>query len=355
MRSPFAVGSGMLAALVLLLPAVLLGTVALAACGGSDTDGDSAATATTAPPSASPQTLPVAVEEFRGMLPVVTTSTLVKERPYGTEKTVQRAVGDVVQMRHAVWTYRQKSSDRRLNGIYDVVINVDQRQSDMSATLWGTSVLRNRGGAWVGKWTGGIAAGGDEHHMYWTMKGTGDYAGLVYHGNGWFVEAGAGFTPDIQIVYAGWIETKDGSPVPMSPGPGSTPENWTPVVIRATFAEVGYDTGLFTLDTEASDPRVSGRLEGTLVPCGGDWTYRADGSVDYTGERTLTNESGTWGCPDMKGVRGPGTVEHFQYWLYSGSGAYADLAFHYLSHFMERQDYVTGDTLVDTGWIEEHN
>jgi hypothetical protein len=39
--------------------------------------------------------------------------------------------------------------------------------------------------------------------------------------------------------------------------------------------------------------------------------------------------------------------------VYSGSGAHAGLTYHYLSHFMERQNYMTGDTLVDTGWIEE--
>jgi len=336
-----------LAALVLLLFATALGTATLSACGGSSTQaGSSSATPTATSSSATPRPLPVAVKEFRGTLPVLTVSMLVEQGPYESTKTV----GDVVQMRNAVWTYRQESSDPRLTGTYNVMINVDQRQSDLSATLWGTSRLRNAGGTWAGPWTGAIAAGGNEHHMFWTMKGEGEYAGLVFHGNGWFVEAGEGFTPDIQIVFAGYLETTDGSPVPSAPGPGSTPANLTPVVVMATFDQVGYDTHVFTLDAEASDPRASGRLSGTLVERS---VQRLDGSVDYGGSWTLTNEEGDWACPDVLGVRGGGTVEHFQYWVYTGSGAYEGLTLHYLSHFMERKTFVTGDTLVDTGWIEE--
>ena len=64
------------------------------------------------------------------MLPYVSTSSLVRERSYASTKTV----GDVVQMRHAVWTFRCACSDPRLAGTEEVVINGDQRQSDMSAT-----------------------------------------------------------------------------------------------------------------------------------------------------------------------------------------------------------------------------
>lgn len=338
-------------AVLLILPTV---AAASSACGGSTTGATlstpavaSAAAATTAAaPSSSSQTLPVAVQEFHGMLPVITVSSLVKDRPYKSTETV----GRVVKMRHAVWTYRQKSSDPRLNGTYDVVINTDQRQDDMSATLWGTSVMRSKGGTWVGRWTGGIAAGGDGHHLYWTMKGTGDYAGLVYHGNGWFVEAGEGFTPDIQIVYAGWIEMKDGSPVPPAPGPGSTPPDLTPVVSIATFDQTAHEgPGPWILDVAASDSRVSGLSEGTLMETG---DARSDDSVDYSGEWTLTNEAGTWESR-LLGVRGPGMVEHFQYVTGAGSGAYAGLISHELSHFLGRRDYVAGDTFIQTGWIEE--
>jgi hypothetical protein len=181
--------------------------------------------------SATASLQPAAVHEFRGMLPFVFTQSLVTEGPYESTETV----GDVVQMRNAEWTYRiETSSDPRLAGTEQVVINVDQRQSDMSARLWGTSVLSNQGGTWVGDWTGDIASGGNVHHVHQAAKGTGGYAGLVAHFSGWFVEAGEGFTLDIQIVNAGWIESTDGSPVPLAPGPGTTPADWTPVVGIAT-------------------------------------------------------------------------------------------------------------------------
>ena len=217
----------------LLLLTGLLAAGMLVACGGPTPAASSPTVTPSAMANASPQ---AAAEEFRGMLPYVCTSSLIKERPYASTKTV----GDVVQMRHAVWTFRCASSDPRLAGREDIVINCDQRQSDMSATVWGTSRLRNAGGTWVKRWTGGIAAGGDVHHFYGTLKGTGGYAGLVAHGSGWVAEAGEGFTSDLQIVGAGWIETADGSPVPPAPGPGTTPANWTPVVGIATLKNTAY-------------------------------------------------------------------------------------------------------------------
>jgi hypothetical protein len=341
------------ATLAVLLTLSVATAVTLTACGNATTaatqsaapaPASAAAMPTTAAPSAS-QALPVAVKEFHGMLPVVFVVTLVKERPYRSTKTVE----EFVQARHAVWTFRQKSFDPRLSGVLTSVINADQRKGDMSATLWGTSTVRNSGGSWAGPWTGGIAAGGDEHHFYWTAKGTGDYAGLVYHGNGWLTEAGQGFTSDLQELWAGWIETKDGSPVPAAPGPGSTPANWTPFVTIATMGQTGYDSGSWTMDVQASDARVGGNAEGTIVEAG---AARSDGSVDYNGVWSVTNEGGAWDS-SLYGVRGPGTVEHFQYWTYSGSGAYAGLTFNKLAHFMERGNFVTGDRFIETGWIEE--
>ena len=46
------------------------------------------------------------------MLPYVSTSWLVKDRPYASTRTV----GGVKQMRNAVWTFRLASSDLRLAG-----------------------------------------------------------------------------------------------------------------------------------------------------------------------------------------------------------------------------------------------
>jgi hypothetical protein len=325
------------------LALLVVSVLALAACGGSD------ATPTTSPAAMSGATTssasaPTAAHEFRGMLPIVWTQSLIKQRPYRSTKTV----GDVVRMRHALWTYRAESSDPRLSGRIDVVINGDQRQSDMSARLWGTSRLSNSGGTWVQRWTGGIAAGGDVHHVYGTFKGSGGYAGLVAHESGWFAEAGEGFTPDIQTVGAGWIETSDGSPVPAASGPGTTPPSWTPVVGVATLR----DNSDWTFDLTMSDPRLSGTQVGSPEEIG---TSRSDGSIDFRAASTLTNQDGAWTSPaGTVDVRGPAPrSEHFMYWTSTGSRAYAGLTYHGFWHFMEPQPLEVGDTFVWTGFVEE--
>jgi len=347
LRSHLTCGSRLACALCLLL-AVALGAVGVSACGGSSTESVSPAAIVSGTPVA--LATPPAAQEVRVMLPVVFTQSLVKRHGGGSSKTV----GDVVQMRHVMWTYRNRSSDPRLSGRYVVIFNVDQRQADMSGRWWGTSRLSNQGGTWVGKFTGGIAGGGDAHHCYATQKGTGSYAGLVSHSSGWFVEAGEGFTPDIQIVNAGWIETSDGSPVPPAPGPGTTPSNWTPVVGIATTVQTGYDgPGPWVFDLQQSDPRLSGRLEGGVEEIG---SARSDGSIDYYASNTLSNQDGAWetlvSADPM--VRGPSPgYEHFMYWTSTGSGAYAGLTYHGFWRFMEPHDFVPGDTFVYTGWIEE--
>ena len=325
---------------------LLVGSMVMAACG--DSVDETASTTPTASPAAPPAS--AAAEEFRGMLPYVWTESLIKQRPYRSKKTV----GDVLQMRHAVWSYRRASSDPRLIGRIDIVINCDQRQSDMSATVWGTSRLRSAGGAWVQRWTGGIAAGGDVHHVYGTYKGTGGYAGLVAHESGWFVEAGEGFTPDIQMVGAGWIETADDSPVPPAPGPGTTPANWTPVVGIATLKNTAYSgSGPWVLDVVQSDSRLIGRQESYFEEIG---TERPDGSIDYRVPTTWSNQDGTWQPTTSSAamVRGPRPAfEHFQYGPSAGSGAYEGLTYHNFSYYPEPKPFVPGDTFIYTGWIEE--
>jgi len=330
-----------------LLLAAALGVTGVSACGGSSTESAAPAAVVNGTPVALATS--AAVQESRGMLPYVSTSSLIKERPYASTRTV----GGVVQMRHAVWTFRRASSDPRLAGTEEVVVNCDQRQSDMSATTWGTSRLRNAGGTWVKRWTGGIAAGGDAHHFYGTLKGTGGYAGLVAHGSAWVAESGEGFTSDLQIVEAAWIETKDGSPVPPAPGPGTTPANWTPVVGIATTKDTNYDgNGAWLWDLAMSDQRVSGEHVGSPEEIG---SQRADGSIDYLAESTLTNQDGAWDSPSgIVNLRGPGPgFEHFMYWTSTGSGAYAGLTYHGFWRFMEPQPLMIGDTFVWTGFIEE--
>ena len=331
----------------LLLVTGLLAAGMLAACGGPTP----AAGAPTVTPSAMVNASPrAAAKEFRGMLPYVYAMSLVKERPSGTTKTV----GDVVQTRHAVWVFQRDSSDPRLAGTEVIVINVDQRRSDLSATLWGTSRVRNAGGTWVKRWTGGIAAGGDVHHFYGTLKGTGGYAGLVAHESGWVAEAGDGFTSDLRIVGGAWIETADGSPVPAAPGPGTTPADWTPVVGIATLKNTAYSgSGPWVCDVVQSDPRLNGRQESFFEEIGAE---RPDGSIDYRFANTVSNPDGIWQPTTSTAamVRGPGPdLEHFQYFPSAGSGAYGGLTYHAFSYYPEPEPFVPGDTIVLTGWIEE--
>jgi hypothetical protein len=331
---------------------LLAGSAVMAACGGSTTSGSPPEASAASIPSGSPVAFssPATVREFHDMLPYISTSSLVKERPYASTKTV----GDVVQMRHAVWTFRLSGSDPRLAGTEEVVVNCDQRQSDMSATTWGTSRLRNAGGTWVKRWTGGIAAGGDVHHFFATLKGTGGYAGLVAHGSAWVAESGEGFTSDLEIVGAGWIETTDGSPVPPAPGPGTTPANWTPVVGIATLKNTAYSgPGPWVCDVVQSDPRLNGRMETYFEELGAE---RPDRSIDYRVASTVSNADGTWQPTTSTDamVRGPGPVlEHFQYLPSAGSGAYEGLTYHDFCYYPEPEPVVPGHTFVLTGWIEE--
>jgi hypothetical protein len=338
----------------------LVGATLLLLAGGVFTTGCGGSTGGTPPPAstvaASPAATlaahpsPAAVREFRGMLPYVYTSSLIEERPSGSTKTV----GGVVQTRRAVWVFRRASSDPRLAGREVVVLNVDQRQSDSSAIMWGTSRLRNAGGTWVKRWTGGIAAGGDVHHFYGTLAGTGGYAGLVAHESGYVAEAGKGFTSDIRIVGGAWIETTDGSPVPPAPGPGTTPADWTPVVGIATLKNTAY-TGPdpWILDVVQSDPRLNGRMETRFEEIG---ARRSDGSIDYRVACTVSNTDGTWQPTTSAAamVRGPDPfLEHFQYLPSAGTGAYEGLVYHDFSYYPEPEPFVPGQTFILTGWIEE--
>ena len=217
------------------------------------------------------------------------------------------------------------------------------------------AVLRNAGGTWVQKWTGGIAAGGDVHHVYGTFKGTGGYAGLVAHESGWFAEAGEGFTPDIQVVGAGWIETTDGSPVPPAPGPGTTPANWTPVVGVAT-----------TEEDRVQRPRPLGpgrRAVGRARewPAGG--RHRGD-RRDAAGRKPRLPHRVH---DQQRGRRVGQPMVHRRRWCAArgrttstsstgrptGSGAYAGLTYHGFWYFPERNSFRPGDTFVWSGWIEE--
>jgi hypothetical protein len=320
-----------------------------AACGSSATGGAAPVSPGATGAELTAHVSPAAATRLRGMLPYVYTSSLTRERSYRSVKTV----GDVVQMRHAVWTFRRASSDPRLAGREDVVLNADQRQRDMSATLWGTSRVTNAGGTWVKRWTGGVAAGGDVYHFYGTLRGAGGYAGLVAHESGRVTMAGSGSTSGLRIVGGAWIETRDGSPVPPAPGRGTTPPEWTPVVGIATMEKTAYtDPGPWVWSLRQSDARVSGRVEGHIQESG---DARPDGSADLIASNVITNQDGAWNAPSgLVQVRGPGPrYEHFLYWTSEGSGAYTGLTYHGFWYFPETHEFVPGDEFVWTGWVDE--
>lgn len=323
-------------ALVLCLLLAAAGAVAAGGCGGASSQ----------VPATQPA--PVAVQEFHGMLPYVWTQSLTERR----EDFRQVGAG---REWYTVCTLRQESSDPRLSGTVRIVVNMRSRARDRSAHMRGTWRLRNQGGTWLGTWTGGIpgrASGAGGQPAYRSARGTGGYTGLVTRGSWWFPEAGAGYVQlGIKYVGAGWIETTDGSPVPPAPGPGTTPAYWTPVVGIATMRQTAYDTSdPWILELEQSDPRVSGRLEGFIEEIG---RQRSDGSIDYSAWSTLSNARGAWKAPAVTAVRGPGGIEHFQYWTSAGSGAYADLYYHVFWRFMERRPLAPGDTWTWAGLIEE--
>jgi hypothetical protein len=338
-RNPVTLRSRLVLALCLLLAAAL-GATGVSACGGSSTESVSPAAVVSGTPVALATS--AGAQEFHGMLPYVFRRSLTGRRQ-GAKRLV--------------CTYRQESSDPRLSGTVDIVINTAERQTDGSAGMWGTSRLRNQGGTWLGRWSGGIAgraatrAGEVAQPAYGSAKGTGGYAGLITRGSWTLWEAGAGFSPP-SSVGAGWIETTDGSPVPPAAGPGTMPAYCTPVVGIATLRQTAYDgPGPWVLDVEQSDPRVGGRLEGSLEEIG---RQRPDGSIDYLTWCTLTNQPGAWEDPLSTAVRGPGPgFEHFQYSLFLGSGANEGLVYRSYWHFMERRRLAPGDTWVWAGWIRE--
>ena len=114
----------------LLLVTGLLAAGMLVACGGPTPAASSPTVTPSATANASPQ---AAAEEFRGMLPYVSTSSLIKDRPYASTKTV----GDVEQMRHAVWTWCHPSAGQLRSRRLDrhgraIVSQLRSAASDMS-------------------------------------------------------------------------------------------------------------------------------------------------------------------------------------------------------------------------------
>jgi hypothetical protein len=125
------------------------------------------------------------------------------------QDSTQTNDGDILQARDLVWQYQFHSTDPRLDGTFEEVINYDMR-SDGSADMWGTGTLTNDGGTWEGPWTGAIGRNGGVHYVLQTFVGTGDYEGLVWKSQT-HLESGPEYAePDLPLsVSIGWIEPVD--------------------------------------------------------------------------------------------------------------------------------------------------
>lgn len=125
------------------------------------------------------------------------------------QDSIQTQDGDILQSRDLVWQYQFHSTDPRLDGTFEQVINYDLRP-DGSADMWGTGTLTNAGGTWEGPWTGVIARNGGIHYLLQTFTGTGGYEGLVYKSLT-HTESGPEYSePDLPLsVSLGWIEPMD--------------------------------------------------------------------------------------------------------------------------------------------------
>ena len=117
--------------------------------------------------------------------------------------------------------------------------------------------------------------------------------------------------------------------------------------------QTAYDgSGPWVLDLEQSDPRVSGRLEGSLEEIGRATArrkHRLPHAVhpDQPG-RSLGGAPVARRCADP--ARGSSTSSTPDF---LGSGAYEGLFYRGFWHFMERRRLAPGDTWVWAGWIEE--
>jgi hypothetical protein len=72
-----------------------------------------------------------------------------------------------------------RASDPRLSGTRTITFAIEIRP-DQSATLAGSSVLRNDDGEWAGTFSGSVAPGYTTHEVDATAQGSGAFAGLRY-------------------------------------------------------------------------------------------------------------------------------------------------------------------------------
>ena len=213
-----------------LLLAAALGVAGVSACGGSSTESVSPAAVVSGTPVALATS--AAVQEFRGMLPYVCTSSLIKERSYAKHEDGRRRRADAPRRLDVPARQLRPAPDRHGRGRHQLRSAAERHERDHVGHEPAAQRRRDLGAS-----AGRAASPPAATCITSTAPSRGPVAtpASSLTGAAGFAESGEGFTSDIEIVGAGWIETTDGSPVPPAPGPGTTPANWTPVVGIATM------------------------------------------------------------------------------------------------------------------------
>jgi hypothetical protein len=92
-------------------------------------------------------------------------------------------VGNVTQLRGAVFTGAWTMNDPRVNATGTARLSVDEYTNVYPE--WGTMRLENANGAWEGTVTGGGWNGGETTNFSGWLVGSGAYAGYTYYVHYW--------------------------------------------------------------------------------------------------------------------------------------------------------------------------
>lgn len=221
------------------------------------------------------------------------------------------------------------ASDPRVGGVSTGHIAMDER-ADLSAEIWGTTVITNAGGTWEGRWAGTIDKGFTTYRIEGLYTGTGGYAGLEYRESAISNDATTYTTGTGIIRPVGTLIT------------GTEACEKTNEGVTEPFDNVTVIRGVALACTDSmSDPRVSG-TSSTQVSID-EW---ADQSADIWGSLVLRNNGGAWEGRWSGTIDRGYTIRRIE-GLLVGTGAYAGLEYHFR---LVSEDQTAHSTL--TGTIE---
>lgn len=223
-----------------------------------------------------------------------------------TEGVVTTIEG-VDQSRGEVISCTNTSSDPRLSGAFTTTWNWDEHPDGLWF-VWGTTELRNDGGAWTGTWgaESTTTASALEFDAVWI--GSDGYEGLEVLNH--VRITGEYTTTRSRVIEAGPTMT------------GTERCTTTSAGREVAAGEVTAYRGVTLRCTDTmADPRVSGT--GTLKV---SIDMRADESADIWGTNTLTNELGGWEGFFL-GTVDPGYTTHHVKALLRGTGEYEGLLY----------------------------